>query len=72
MGKVYDLEIPLPPSLEGVVECSCEVVWKRDWQRGRSPGMRLRFQDLPDEIAEELDRWVERGSRRIRYRADAA
>ena len=57
-GSVFELEIPLPAPLEGVARCTCEVVWKRDWAPGRSPGMGLRFLDISDDLSADLDAWV--------------
>lgn len=55
----HHLEIPLPT---GTLECRCEVVWKRSYSNGDGypPAMGLRFLDLPEERAVELDDWVHR------------
>jgi hypothetical protein len=59
-GSRFLLEIPLPPPIDKVAICECEVVWKRDWskQTCSEPGMGLRFVDLPDDIAAAIDTWV--------------
>ena len=61
-GSRFLLEIPLPPPIDVVATCMCEVVWKRDWskQKCHEPGMGLRFVDLPEEIAAAIDTWVAR------------
>ena len=61
-GSQFLLEIPLPPPVDQVAVCRCEVVWKRDWSKRKSlePGMGLRFVDLPEEIATAIDTWVAR------------
>lgn len=64
-GTRYRLEIPLPAPIGVVTRCECEVVWKREYSRGdpMSPGMGLRFLDLPDELTRALDAWI--GARRL-------
>jgi hypothetical protein len=59
-GSRFLLEIPLPPPIDTVATCECEVVWKRDWskQNRSEPGMGLRFVNLPDDIADAIDIWV--------------
>jgi len=61
-GSQFLLEIPLPPPVDVVATCLCEVIWKRDWakQKCHEPGMGLRFVDLPEDIAVAIDAWVAR------------
>ena len=61
-GSRFLLEIPLPEPLNMVATCTCEVVWKRDWEKKKchEPGMGLRFVDLPEEVASAIETWVER------------
>lgn len=60
-GSRFHVEIPLPEPLTDKVTCHCEVTWARAWSKDSSkdPGMGLKFLDLPDEIAEEIDHWIE-------------
>lgn len=59
-GEQLELEIPLPGSLEGKVRCRCEVVWRRPLGKTLpyEPGMGLKFIDMPDEVAQQIDAWV--------------
>ncbi len=59
-GSRFQVEIPLPHPLEQQVQCSCEVVWQRQYRKSSpyEPGMGLRFVDLPSETAEAIERWV--------------
>ena len=59
-GEQLDLEIPLPPPLQGKVRCRCEVVWKRPFGKHLpfEPGIGLKFLDMPEEIARQIDAWV--------------
>jgi len=62
-GMQVEVEIPLPSNQEQVVRCSCEVVWKRRFSKKSiyEPGMGLRFIDIPEDLATELDKWVAQG-----------
>lgn len=59
-GERFHVELALPAPLGRSVQCDCEVVWKRLYSKGSShePGMGLRFIDLPEEMADVIDRWV--------------
>ena len=59
-GEQFDLEANFPP-LGLTLACRCEVVWKRTYTKKSTlePGMGLRFLDLPEEIADTLNDWVE-------------
>lgn len=59
-GERFDVEMTLPAPLGHSVQCACEVVWKRLYRKGspHEPGMGLRFLELPEEMAEAIDRWV--------------
>ncbi|WP_225073436.1 PilZ domain-containing protein [Desulfuromonas sp. CSMB_57] len=60
-GERFTLLVPIPP-LGEAISCQCEVVWGRNFSRKSTlePGMGLRFVDLPETVAETLDRWVRR------------
>jgi len=59
-GEQLDLEIPLPGSLQGSIRCHCEVVWKRPFGKHLpfEPGMGIKFLDLSDELATQIDNWI--------------
>jgi len=59
-GSRFRVEFPLPPSTRTTVTCECEVVWQRQFNpSGRlEPGMGLKFIDMPDAQAEEIDDWA--------------
>lgn len=59
-GSRFHVEIPLPAPLCTTLQCFCEVIWKRDYRPDSpyEPGMGLRFIDLPEELAERLNRWI--------------
>ncbi|MFA5515258.1 MAG: PilZ domain-containing protein [Desulfuromonadales bacterium] len=60
-GTRIKVEIPRPFAPKQTVQCTCEVVWKREFSRKSSyePGMGLKFLDLPDADAEQLDTWIQ-------------
>jgi len=59
-GEIYQVEIPLPSPICRTVECACEVVWNRHYDRKSpyEPGMGLKFVGLSEEVAAEIDRWI--------------
>lgn len=59
-GSRFQVEIALPPPIGRTVQCGCEVVWKRHFSQKSDlePGMGIRFLELPDEAASEIDAWV--------------
>ena len=59
-GSRFQLEMGLPAPLKMTIQCSCEVVWKREFAKKSpyEPGMGLKFLDLSEEIAERIDRWI--------------
>jgi len=59
-GEQFDLTVRLPPAAGLTLSCRCEVVWRRNFERGGKypPGMGLRFLDLPQEAAILLERWL--------------
>jgi hypothetical protein len=59
-GSRFVIEIHLPAPVERTVQCTCEVVWQRQFSRKSKydPGMGLKFIDLPEEIATAIDAWV--------------
>lgn len=60
-GSRFKIEIPLPEPLDVTVSCNCEVTWVRIWSKDSTaePGMGLAFLDLPEEIADMIDQWIE-------------
>jgi PilZ domain len=60
-GQQLDLEIPLPPPLKGKVRCRCEVVWKRPYGKHLpfEPGIGIKFINMPEEIAQQIDDWIQ-------------
>lgn len=63
-GESYQVEIPLPAPINRTVQCTCEVIWKRQYEKKSpyEPGMGLRFVDLPDDVASDIDQWVAHAS----------
>lgn len=61
-GSRFKVEIPLPAPIAQLVQCSCEVVWKREFslKSKYEPGMGLKFLDLPEEVAATIEHWVAR------------
>ena len=59
-GEVYQVEIPLPAPINRTIQCACEVVWNRHFEKKSpyEPGMGLKFSGLPDAVADEIDRWI--------------
>ena len=59
-GELFTVELTLPAATPLKLSCQCEVVWKRHFVRSNPlpPGMGLRFVDLADEVADQLERWV--------------
>jgi uncharacterized protein (TIGR02266 family) len=64
-GSRFWVEFPLPEPVNRVARCHCEVVWQRCYSREHryDPGMGLRFLDLPDDMAEAIDAWVQEQER---------
>ncbi|PLX79342.1 MAG: pilus assembly protein PilZ [Desulfuromonas sp.] len=59
-GEAYEVEIPLPAPIFKTVQCTCVVVWRRQFEKKcpYEPGMGLKFVDIPDDVAHDIDRWV--------------
>ena len=59
-GQAYQVEIPLPAPIYRTVQCTCEVIWKRQFEKKcpYEPGMGLKFVDLPNDVATDIERWV--------------
>ena len=59
-GEHFQVELVLPAPIGRSVRCSCQVVWKRLFSKvsPHEPGMGLRFLELPEDIADAIDRWV--------------
>lgn len=66
-GTKVDVEIPLPSDHNRTVRCQCEVIWKRMFAKKSiyEPGMGLKFLDIPEELAQELDNWVKQEEEEI-------
>jgi uncharacterized protein (TIGR02266 family) len=60
-GDQFDLQVALPAAAGFTLNCRCEVVWKRHFERGQKhePGMGLRFLDLPAETVQALEHWLQ-------------
>lgn len=60
-GTQFRVEIPLPFANGKHVQSTCEVVWKREYNPSSpyEPGMGLKFIDLPEAVAVELERWIQ-------------
>ena len=59
-GQAYQVEIPLPAPIHKTIQCTCEVIWKRQFEKKcpYEPGMGLRFVDMNAETASAIERWV--------------
>lgn len=60
-GSRFRLEMTLP-AVEFTFQATCEVVWKREFSLKSphdEPGMGLVFVDLPGDVAERINAWVE-------------
>jgi uncharacterized protein (TIGR02266 family) len=59
-GDVYQVEIPLPAPISQTVQCACEVIWSRHFEKKAlyEPGMGLKFCGLSEEMSAMIDRWV--------------
>ena len=60
-GEQIDLTIPLPAPLNITVNCRCEVVWKRPRVKRLpfQPGIAVKFLDMPKDISDSLDAWIQ-------------
>lgn len=61
-GDRFTIEFTLPNPARLTFRCTCEVVWKRHFEKKTplEPGMGLQFIDLPENIGREIDEWVNR------------
>jgi hypothetical protein len=59
-GSRFLVEIHLPAPINRDIRCTCEVVWKRTFsaKSQESPGMGLKFIDMPEEVAVAIDNWI--------------
>lgn len=59
-GQHIKVEIPLPEPLSLRLQCTCEVVWIRSFNKkaAQEPGAGLKFIDLNPSTAEAIDNWV--------------
>ncbi len=60
IGSRFPVELTLPEPIDQTVECTCEVVWNRNYTRNSDydPGMGLKFTDLNDAVGEAIEAWV--------------
>ena len=60
-GSTFRIEIPLPEPINHKIQCEAEVVWKRYYTRGgpNEPGMGMKFNNMPEHLAELIDLWVQ-------------
>ena len=59
-GEIYQVEIPLPAPINLTVQCSCEVVWNRHFEKKSpyEPGMGLKFSGISESVATAIDNWI--------------
>ena len=59
IGQRFKISFQLPGS-DTKVKCECEVIWTRRYDpKGKiESGYGVRFIDLPEHIAETIDRWL--------------
>lgn len=59
-GTQIEVSVPLPSNLKRTVQCRCEVIWRRRFSKKSiyEPGMGLKFLDIPEDLATELDSWA--------------
>lgn len=59
-GEQLELQIPLPFPTDETIRCRCEVVWRRPLGKHLpfEPGMGLKFIDMPEDVAERIDDWI--------------
>lgn len=63
-GERFTIELTLPTPDKLTIRCSCEVVWKRHYERNSNfePGMGLRFFDLSMGQVQKIDHWIKQHS----------
>ena len=59
-GQAYQVEIPLPAPIYKTIQCTCQVIWMRQFEKKspHEPGMGLKFVDLPHDVAGDIENWV--------------
>lgn len=59
-GSRLTVAISLPAPISRQVQCECEVVWNRLFQKDSplDPGVGMKFVDLPEDLADLIDTWV--------------
>ena len=59
-GEIFQVEIPLPAPLNRTIQCACEVVWSRHFEKKSpyEPGMGLKFSGISEDVAAAIDRWI--------------
>ena len=64
-GERFDIELTLPTPEKPIIRCSCEVIWKRHFERKSNyePGMGLKFYNMPPDHQVILDHWVKQHSK---------
>jgi len=62
-GQRIKVEIPLPAPLNLKLQCTCEVVWVRSFEKKSTydPGAGFKFVDLDPAVAETINSWVGEG-----------
>ncbi|MBI3609807.1 MAG: PilZ domain-containing protein [Nitrospirae bacterium] len=62
-GEQFSISFRIP-NTEIQVRCRCEIVWMREYRKKMSleSGYGVRFLDLPEDVAEAIDRWVKQQS----------
>lgn len=59
-GEKFIIQVTIPAPKKIQIRCTCEVVWKRHFERKspHEPGMGLKFLDLEQETIDRIDTWV--------------
>ena len=59
-GERFKIELTLPAPVKLTFHCTCEVIWKRHYDKKSTlePGMGLKFLDLPEALEAKIDQWV--------------
>jgi len=59
VGDTFAIEFIIPKT-DITIACNCRVVWNRRYSdTGKyEPGMGLKFDDLPEEMADKIDAWI--------------
>ncbi|MEW6324120.1 MAG: PilZ domain-containing protein [Nitrospirota bacterium] len=63
-GDRFPVQFVLPDRTS-TVQCTCEVVWRRDSSGAPSTGVGLRFVGIGDEARKVLDQWIRREGKQL-------